>query len=63
MIADEGLGSLDNENLLHVLKIFEHYPFQLIFIVHHVQRVPDSIKVIDLNEIRDVVEEEVLQDA
>ncbi len=49
VIADEGLGSLDHENLLHVLTIFQNYPFQLVFIIHHFDNIPEGIKVIDLN--------------
>ena len=49
VIADEGLGSLDHENLLHVLTIFQNYPFQLVFIIHHFDNLPDGIQVIDLN--------------
>lgn len=49
VIADEGLGSLDQENLLHVLTIFQNYPFQLIFIIHHFDNLPDGIRIIDLN--------------
>lgn len=49
VIADEGLGSLDHENLIHVLTIFQNYPFQLIFIIHHFENLPEGINVIDLN--------------
>ncbi len=49
VIADEGLGSLDHENLLHVLTIFQNYLFQLIFIIHHFDNLPDGVRVIDLN--------------
>jgi DNA repair exonuclease SbcCD ATPase subunit len=49
IIADEGLSSLDEENLIHVLTIFESYPFQLVFILHGFENVPGGVKVIDLN--------------
>lgn len=50
IIADEGLSSLDKENLLHVLKIFENYPFQLICILHHFEEIPAGVQIIDLEE-------------
>lgn len=50
IIADEGLSSLDRENLLHILSIFENLPFQLFFVIHNLDEVPDNIKVIDLNK-------------
>lgn len=48
LIADEGLSSLDEENLNHILMIFENYPFQLIFCLHHFSDVPENVKVIEL---------------
>lgn len=50
IIADEGMSSLDEENLQHVLSIFENYPYQLLFVIHNLNNVSDSIKIIDLNE-------------
>lgn len=50
IIADEGMGSLDEENLHHVLGIFENLPFQLFLVLHRFEEVPDNIKVINLNE-------------
>ena len=50
IVADEGLSSLDSENLLHILTIFENYPFQLIFMLHRADDIPEGIKIIDLNE-------------
>jgi DNA repair exonuclease SbcCD ATPase subunit len=50
IVADEGMGSLDEENLFHVLKIFENLPFQLFLVLHRFEEVPDNIKVIDLNK-------------
>ena len=58
MIADEGLSSLDYQNLLHVLNIFENFPFQLIFILHGIEDIPGNVKVIDLNIIKGVEDEE-----
>ena len=49
IIADEGLSSLDSENLLHVLEIFRNYPYQLIGVLHHFTDIPNYIKVINLN--------------
>ena len=50
IIADEGMSSLDSENLQHILSIFENYPYQLLFVIHNLNDVPNSVKVIDLNE-------------
>lgn len=50
VIADEGLSSLDKENLLHILTIFEHYPYQLIFMLHNFDNIPEEIKVIALGK-------------
>ena len=51
IIADEGLSSLDEENLLHVVNIFENLPFQLFMVLHNAPELPESIKVIDLNKV------------
>ena len=50
IIADEGMSSLDSENLQHVLNIFSNYPYQLLFVIHNLEDIPSDIKVIDLNE-------------
>ena len=49
VIADEGLSSLDEENILHILTIFKQFPLQLVAIIHHFV-VPENIKTIDLGE-------------
>ncbi len=58
IIADEGLSSLDRENLLHILKIFENYPFQLICVLHHFDEIPMGVKTIDLDEVNDDEEDQ-----
>ena len=50
LIADEGMSSLDSENLQHILQIFEGLPFQLILVLHRFDEVPDNIKVINLDK-------------
>ena len=50
IIADEGLSSLDRTNLMHILQIFDNFPFQLIFILHNLDEVPENIKIIDLDK-------------
>ena len=50
VIADEGLGSLDENNLMHVVSIFESYPYQLIMVLHNSPPMPNTVKVINLNE-------------
>lgn len=50
IIADEGMSSLDEENLNHILQIFENYPFQLLLVLHRFNEVPDNIQVIDLSK-------------
>jgi len=49
IIADEGLSSLDEGNLLHVVDIFENLPFQLFMVLHHAPELPENIKVINLD--------------
>ena len=49
IIADEGMSSLDKENLYHVLEIFNNLPFQLVFVIHNLEEVPENIQVIDLD--------------
>lgn len=50
IIADEGMSSLDIENLLHVIDIIQQYPFQLIFVLHNIDLnlLPDYVKIIEL---------------
>jgi DNA repair exonuclease SbcCD ATPase subunit len=48
VIADEGLGSLDEDNLLHVISIFENYPFQLFMVLHNSPELPKEVRVINL---------------
>jgi len=50
IIADEGLSSLDEINLLHIIHIFENYPFQLFLVLHNAPVMPESIKIINLEE-------------
>ncbi len=50
IIADEGMSSLDKENLNHILQIFENYPFQLLFVIHNLEEVSNNIQIIDLNK-------------
>ena len=48
IIADEGFSSLDDENLRHVIDLFNDLPFQLVFILHRAPQVPEFVKIIDL---------------
>ena len=48
VIADEGLGSLDSDNLMHVVNIFSSYPFQLFLVLHNAPEMPTEVKVINL---------------
>ena len=50
IIADEGLGSLDEKNLQHILQLFENYPFQLVMVLHRAPELSENIKIIDLNK-------------
>lgn len=50
VIADEGMSSLDEDNLQHILQIFENYPFQLILVLHRFENVPENIQVITLKK-------------
>ena len=49
IIADEGMGSLDEENLIYIIELFENLPFQLIMILHHFKNLPSFVNVIDLD--------------
>ena len=51
IIADEGLSSLANENLIYMLDMFDNYPFQLIYITHIPHNYPHGVKLIDLDLI------------
>lgn len=48
IIADEGFGSLDSNNLNLVFELFNDLPFQLISIVHRMDNIPDGINLIEL---------------
>ena len=50
IIADEGLGSLDKENLMHVVDIFSSYPFQLFLVLHNAPDMPNDVRIINLNK-------------
>lgn len=50
LVADEGMSSLDNENLQHILTMFEDLPFQLIIVLHRYNEFPDNANVIRLGE-------------
>ncbi len=49
LVADEGMGSLDSNNLYHIIEVIRNFPFQLILVLH---RAPDfdSINVINLDK-------------
>lgn len=49
ILADEGLGSLDEENLSYVIDLFNNLPFQLIMVLHHFKEIPEYVNCIDLN--------------
>lgn len=34
IVADEGLSSLDEDNLNHIINLFKQFPFQLLFVLH-----------------------------
>jgi len=53
VIADEGMSSLDSENLQHILQIFEGLPFQLFLVLHRFEDIPENIKTINLDEYND----------
>lgn len=53
LIADEGLGSLSEENMNHVLDLFENLPLQLIFVRHGYVPLNKNIKIINLGEINE----------
>jgi len=48
VIADEGLGALDEANMTHILELIENFPFQLVFIRHGYNTVNPNIKIISL---------------
>lgn len=37
VIADEGMSSLDENNLNHIIELFKQFPFQLLFVLHRMQ--------------------------
>jgi DNA repair exonuclease SbcCD ATPase subunit len=50
VIADEGLSSLDFDNLDHVLTIFKNLPYQLFIVLHNLETVPVDVQIIDLKK-------------
>ena len=48
IIADEGFSSLTEENLNLLLDMIKQYPFQLIYIIHRSNSVPEGIQEIKL---------------
>jgi len=48
IVADEGFGSLDIDNLNMVFDLFKDLPFQLICILHRLDNVPEIVNTIDL---------------
>jgi len=50
IVADEGMSSLDRENLEHILGLFHNLPFQLFLVIHRLDDIPSFIKVIDLDK-------------
>lgn len=50
IIADEGMSSLDRDNLLYIIDIFSNFNFQLIFVIHNVEDLPPYVKPINLDE-------------
>lgn len=53
VVADEGMSSLDSENLQHILTIFNNMPYQLVFVIHNLEDVPEYIKTINLDNKND----------
>jgi len=49
IIADEGLSSLDAENLEYVFSLFTNIPFQLIAVIHRYDNQPKDLNIIDLD--------------
>jgi DNA repair exonuclease SbcCD ATPase subunit len=50
VIADEGLSSLDDENLPKIFDLFSGTNFQLLSVVHRFSNIND-INIIDLNKL------------
>jgi DNA repair exonuclease SbcCD ATPase subunit len=48
IIADEGFGSLSEDNLNSLIEMIKLYPLQLIYIIHRVNHVPEDVKEICL---------------
>jgi len=48
LLADEGMSALDSTNLLHILKIFANYPYQLVIILHRMEEEIENTKTINL---------------
>ena len=51
IVADEGFGSLDVENLKKVFNLFKDLPFQLVCILHRINDVPKEVNTINLGGI------------
>lgn len=50
MIADEGLGSLDTENLNHIIGLFQNLPFQLFLVLHRFEGNVEEIQIVDIKK-------------
>ncbi len=48
IIADEGMASLDEDNLLHIIDLVRGLPFQLLFVIHNCNFLPNYVHTIDL---------------
>ena len=48
IIADEGMSSLDKNNLLHIIDLIKGFPFQLLIVLHNVQSMPEYVNIIEL---------------
>jgi DNA repair exonuclease SbcCD ATPase subunit len=48
IVADEGFGSLDMDNLNHIFDLFESMPFQLVCILHRYDEVSERMNIINL---------------
>ena len=48
LVADEGLSSLDGENLEYIIKLFKDFPFQLMAVVHRFSTEGDYVNKIEL---------------
>lgn len=48
VIADEGMSSLDSSNLLHIIDLIKGLPFQLLIVLHNVDKMPEYVNIIEL---------------